>query len=106
MQISPHEDQKYIEALLNNNSVLIEEIYRKWGPDVRKFVLKNNGSPEEANDLFQESLETLLAKAKTEKFVLTAPLGGFLYYVYRNKWYNKLKIKKKNEVIIDKSLMN
>lgn len=101
MHTSPHKDQKYIEALLNNNSLLIEEIYQKWGPDVRKFVLKNNGSLEEANDLFQESLETLLDKAKTEKFVLTAPLGSFLYYVYRNKWYNKLKIKKRNEVIIE-----
>lgn len=101
MHTSPHKDQKYIEALLNNNSLLIEEIYQKWGPDVRKFVLKNNGSLEEANDLFQESLETLLDKAKTEKFVLTAPLGSFLYYVYRNKWYNKLKIKKRKEVIIE-----
>jgi len=78
MNTAPHEDQKYIKALLDNNSVLIEEIYRKWGPDVRKFVLKNSGSTEEANDLFQESLMIVLQKARADRFVLTVPFGGFI----------------------------
>jgi len=100
MHITPHEDQKYIEALLNNNSILIEEIYKKWGPDVKKFVLKNSGSVEEANDLFQESLEIVLHKARADDFVLSVPFGGFLYFVYRNNWFNKLKRKKKKALII------
>lgn len=101
MHITPHEDQKYIEALNNNNSVLIEEIYQKWGPDVKNFVLKNNGSVEEANDLFQECLEIVLQKVRAENFVLTVPFGGFIYFVYRNNWLNKLKRKKKKSLIID-----
>lgn len=101
MDTIPHEDQKYIEALLNNNSILIEEIYKKWGPDVKKFVLKNSGSVEEANDLFQESLEVVLDKARSDDFVLTVPFGGFLYFIYRNNWLNKLKRKRKKGLIIE-----
>jgi len=101
MDIIPHEDQKYIEALLNNNSLLIEEIYQKWGPDVRKFVLKNSGTPEEANDLFQESLEAVLDKARSDNFILSVPFGGLLYFIYRNNWLNKLKRKKKKALIIE-----
>lgn len=101
MHTAPHEDQKYIQALLTNHSALIEEIYEKWGPDVKKFVLKNSGSLEEANDLFQESLEVVLDKARSDNFVLTVPFGGFLYFIYRNNWLNKLKRKKKKGLIIE-----
>jgi len=34
MTKAPHTDQKYIDALLNNDASLIEEIYQQWHKDV------------------------------------------------------------------------
>lgn len=96
-----HNDQKYIEALLHNDVVLIKEIYQKWGPEVRNFVVKNNGKPEDAKDIFQETIAAVLLKVRKEKFTLTVPLGGYLYFIYRAKWLNKLSKKKKEPVTIE-----
>lgn len=98
---SPHADQKYIDALLNSNVDLIKEIYQKWGPEVRNFVIKNNGTAEDAKDIFQETIAAVLLKIRKEKFILTVPFGGYLYFIYRAKWFNKLSKNKKEPVIID-----
>lgn len=96
-----HTDQKYIEALLNNDVVLIKDMYRKWGPEVRNFIVKNNGSKEDAKDIFQETIAAVLLKIRKEKFTLTVPLGGYLYFIYRSKWFNKLSKNKKTPVTIE-----
>jgi len=75
----PHADQKYIDALIKG--------------DCKKFVLKNSGSVGDATDVFQETLIAVLSKVKTKPFVLTVPLGAYLYRVYKNKWIDELRKK-------------
>ena len=50
---TPHPDQKYIEALLNNDSRLINEIYAKYSHRITSFVRANNGSAKDAGDVGQ-----------------------------------------------------
>jgi len=95
-----HPDQKYIEGLLNEDRNLIKEIYKKWGPEARNFVLKNNGTPEDAYDVFQDTIIAVLSKVRKEKFNLYVPLGGYLYWIYRSKWINKINKSGKNQVMI------
>jgi len=93
MPQEPHEDQKYIEGLLKNNRILINEIYDMCHKNVLSFVLKNNGTEQDADDVFQDTMMALLLKARTKKFILTAPIGGLLYYVYRARWIDTLRKK-------------
>jgi len=67
-----HEDQKYIRALCNHDFVLINEIYEKCSPQCRAYVLKNNGSIDDARDVFQEALIIVYQKCKELK--LTVPI--------------------------------
>jgi len=84
----PHPDQKYINALRNNDNILIREIYQKWYTDVEIFVLKNSGTKDQAKALFQEALTKLWEKATTTKIELTVPFGAYFYKIYRFKWLN------------------
>lgn len=95
--MTAHEDQKYIEALCKNNSALIEEIYKKCSGQCLKFVQKNSGTAAEAKDVFQEALATLYHKAKSG-LILTAPICGYLYPIYKGKWINLLNSKKRKNV--------
>jgi len=94
-----HNDHKYIEALKNNNRILIDEIYQKWFPEVRNYVAKNSGDVNDAADLFQESLMSILRKARKGNFELSVPFGGYFYFIYRNKWIDKLRKNKTMRVI-------
>lgn len=99
--MTPHSDHKYIEALQQNNSVLIEEIYQRFAVRIKQMVVKNSGTETDAADLFQEVLIELHRKATQQQFVLTCPFDAFLYLVCRNRWINELHKRKGKAVTIN-----
>lgn len=58
---------------------------------VQAFILNNNGSYDDARDIFQEAMVTLYEKAKTESFVLTCQIKTYIYSVCRRLWLKKLQ---------------
>lgn len=90
-----HSDQKYIDALLNNDTVLVREIYKRYAYTIKPKVIKTSGNDEDAADLFQDGLMAIYRKAKQEYFVLTCPFDAFIYRICRNIWINELKKKKR-----------
>jgi RNA polymerase sigma factor (sigma-70 family) len=89
-----HEDHRYIEAIRENNSVLIREIYKKFSGKVISYIQKNNGDTDEARDIIQETLITIFQQAHGNKLVLTCPFDAYFFLLCKRKWLNKLKQKK------------
>ncbi|WP_113639184.1 RNA polymerase sigma factor [Nubsella zeaxanthinifaciens] len=86
-----HEDQRYVAALLNNDTVLVNEIYKKCAAKIKSFVLFNNGTAADAADIFQEALVDIYNQAKYKDLQLTCPFEPFLLLVCKRKWLNELK---------------
>lgn len=99
-ETTPHSDQKYVEALLKNDHLLVNEIYQKYSSKILGFVQKNNGSAKDAQDIFQEALIAIYQKAQKGGFVLTCPFDAYLYMVCRSKWINELKKRQRSGVTI------
>ena len=97
--MAAHPDHKYIEALTNNDSVLIDEIYRRYAASIKKMVVKNSGTETDAADLFQDVLIELHRKATQQNFVLTCPFEAFLFLVCRNRWINELHKRKGHHAV-------
>lgn len=95
-----HSDQQYVQALLDNDNSLLQEMYAKYAPSITNMVLKNNGTEADANDIFQDALIAIYQKAKNEGFKLSCPLGAYLHLICRNRWINELKRKGNNTVTI------
>lgn len=89
-----HADQKYIQALLNNDRAILTEIYKKFSNKVVVYVRKNNGDAEDARDVIQETLITIYQQAREKKLVLTCPFDAYFFLLCKRKWLNKLKLKK------------
>ena len=70
----PHQDQRYIEALGNNDPQMLEEIYKKFSGKIKWMVMQNNGSEADAADIFQEALLTIYRKAKADWFYFNLPV--------------------------------
>lgn len=88
---SVHADQHYIHALLHNEAQVVGEIYKRFAPKVKYYVLQNSGSADDAADIFQESLVDIYNQAKYKDLQLTCPFEAFLLMVCKRKWLNELK---------------
>lgn len=93
-----HPDQHYVEGLLQNDTQVVEEIYRRFSSTVKYFILKNNGDEEDAADIFQESLLDIYNQAKHRQLTLTCPFEPFLILICKRKWLNELKKRGRNPV--------
>ena len=95
-----HPDQKYINALLENDAIILEELYRKFSGKIKWMIIRNNGDETDAADIFQDALLSIYNKAKTGDFILSCPLEAFLYLICKNKWLNTLNKRKTQKVTI------
>jgi RNA polymerase sigma factor (sigma-70 family) len=96
-----HQDQRYLLALINNDASLINEIYRRCAGKVKSFVVFNNGTADDAADIFQESLIDIYNQAKYKNLELTCPFEPFLLLVCKRKCLNE--IKKRSNLPVTKS---
>jgi RNA polymerase sigma factor (sigma-70 family) len=71
-------------------------LYRQF-PAVLKMIRSNNGTKDDALDVFQEALIVLYHKLKEENFVLTSALGTYVFSVSRFIWLNEIRKRKKQE---------
>lgn len=86
-----HADQKYINALLNNDSQLLKELYRKYSSKVISYIQNNNGTLEEAKDVIQETLIVIYQQARQNSLILTCPFDAYFFLLCKRRWLNKLK---------------
>ena len=90
-KIKLHPDQMYIEGLANNNSVVIQSIYKKFVPKVVSYIRNNSGDKDQAQDVVQEVLILLFNQAKAKKLELTCPFDAYFFLLCKRKWLNELK---------------
>lgn len=96
-----HTDQRYLNGLLQNNTVLIKEIYDRFANKVKQYVLQNSGSEDDAADIFQDALVSLYQQARGKNLILTCPFEAFLLLVCKRKWLNELRKRGQRRVTKD-----
>jgi RNA polymerase sigma factor (sigma-70 family) len=84
-------EQILLKALASNDSKAVETIYKDNFNMVLAFIINNNGSYDEARDIFQEAMILLYQKAKSDTFVLTSQIKTYVYSVCRRLWLKRLQ---------------
>ncbi|MBG6133049.1 RNA polymerase sigma factor (sigma-70 family) [Aquimarina sp. EL_43] len=101
-----HSDQKYIEALLKNDTVVLTEIYDKFVPKVVRYIKNNSGDESRAQDIIQETLITIYKQAKEKGLQLTCPFDAYFFLLCKRKWLNELKKHSNNQVTINEEVVS
>jgi len=83
-------DSEIILGILNDSKEILNRLYITYFPMVLQLVLNNNGSEDDAKDVFQESVIVLYNKVKSGNFELNSKLKTFLYSVCRRLWLKRL----------------
>ncbi len=84
-------EQALLKGLANNDSKAIETIYKDNFTMVQTFILQNNGSYDDARDVFQEAMIALYEKAQSNSFVLTCQIKTYVYSICRRLWLKRLQ---------------
>lgn len=86
-----HPDQSYIEGLANNDSAIIQSIYKKFVPKVISYIRNNSGDEVQAQDVVQEVMIVLFNQAKVKSLQLSCPFDAYFFLLCKRKWLNELK---------------
>lgn len=80
-------DQQLFRGLKNGDMKSIETIYQTMRPKVKQMILSNNGGEDDANDIFQETLEIILLKIEK----IDSSFSGLVMRIAKNRWIDKLR---------------
>lgn len=95
----------FLNLLKSGDRAAFRELYATIFPPCSNLILNNNGTMNDARDIFQESLMVLVKNLRKEGFKLSCSIKTYLYSIMRNLWLKRLNKHKKGglSLVIDDS---
>ncbi len=94
-------ENELLKGLAAGDSASVASIYKENYAVIQSFILANNGSVDDARDIFQESMVVLYEKALDPSFSLNCQIRTYVYSVCRRLWLKRLQQRKKYPIQID-----
>ena len=94
-------DDKIIQAIKKGDESALDVLYKKHFRMMAKLVMRNNGTEDDAKDIFQDALIIFWQKVSSGDLVLTSKISTYLYSVCQNLWRKELvrKARESNEEV-------
>ncbi len=86
-------DQDYLRGIREGSPEVIRQFYSKYFGSILQYITQNNGTPDDAKDVFQDAIMVIFQKAKTPDFQLQYSIHTYLYTICRNTWLKKIRNK-------------
>ncbi|ALJ04779.1 hypothetical protein APS56_06425 [Pseudalgibacter alginicilyticus] len=96
VQVNKTEQQmQLIEAIKNNDSIVLKKLYVSNYYKIEALILKNNGSVEYAKNVYQDAFVTVWKHVKNDIYIPQnkITLQNYLYNIAKNKWTEVLSSK-------------
>ncbi|MEZ4774537.1 MAG: sigma-70 family RNA polymerase sigma factor [Bacteroidia bacterium] len=92
----PHSDEDIIRAIVKGGPDLehvMRHLYREgvFRRQISHFVQSRGGSPEDAEDIFQDSIRNLIMSVRAGKYQGTGSIGGYLFGIGKNLWLKQFR---------------
>lgn len=84
-------DAALLEQLHKEQDTAYQVLYLDYYPVVVRYVMANNGTQDDAADLFQDLLLVLVNKLRSDHFELTAKLKTYILAIAKNLWLKRLR---------------
>jgi RNA polymerase sigma factor (sigma-70 family) len=87
-----HLSQKIIiEGIKRQDEEVLKHVYKHYFPMVRYFILRNHGSEEDAQDVFQEAVVAVFQRVRRRRLELDCSFKTYFYSVVRHIWLQYLE---------------
>ncbi len=93
-------DTELLTAIRSGQDVnpVLKFLYRQYFEWLSVYIEQNNGSRQDAEDVFQEVLVSFLELVRLNKFRGDSSVKTFLFSLNRNSWLNELKRRGREQV--------
>ena len=98
------QDSQTVDALRRRDEAAFRLIYTRYYPMVEWIVLRNQGTKDDAADVFQETMLVLIRNLDSDDWQLTASLKTYLYAVSHKRWMKRLHQKTRYERVQKETL--
>ena len=88
-------EQELFARICKGDEQALDFIYRKYYRMMVRLVTSNNGTENEAKDVYQEALVVFWQKANSGNLVLTSKMSTYIYSICLNLWRKELERKKR-----------
>ncbi|MBC7848671.1 MAG: RNA polymerase sigma factor [Chitinophagaceae bacterium] len=97
--LHPGYPDNWISKLKANDDATLRELYTASFPRVEMYVLNNNGTSDDAKDIYQEAFIAVWRNIQLDKVELTGAdsLQGYLFRVAQYKWLDQLRSSKRKK---------
>jgi RNA polymerase sigma factor (sigma-70 family) len=84
-------EKALLQGLARNDKKCVETIYRENFNMVQSLIINNNGSADDAKDVFQEAMIVLYERVRSGSFELNCLIKTYVYSVCRRLWLKRLQ---------------
>ncbi len=83
-----------IDGIRRRDKEVMQFVYTQYLPMVRYFIIRNHGTEEDAEDLFQEAMVAVFERVRKKNLSLDCSFKTYLYSVIRHMWLQYLDRKR------------
>jgi len=83
-------DQEILDRIKKGDESALDFLYKKNYKMMVNMIIKNNGTEEEAKDVYQEALLAFWQKAASGRLEMTSKISTYIYSICQNLWRKEL----------------
>ncbi|MEN8201612.1 MAG: sigma-70 family RNA polymerase sigma factor [Bacteroidota bacterium] len=84
-------EESIIKGIRNHNSGILQYVYDTQFPIIEAYIIHNQGTRDQAKDVFQEAMIVVYKRVKSGELELTCKFGTYLYAICKNIWIQERK---------------
>jgi RNA polymerase sigma factor (sigma-70 family) len=89
------DDARILDGIRTGDESALVKLYRTNRKSITAFLLRNNGTADDAEDMLQEALVILWERVRAGRHEYGARLSTFLFATVRNLWLRRLARKRR-----------
>jgi RNA polymerase sigma factor (sigma-70 family) len=100
-----YSDEQILKGILRHDNLILQYIYKQYYYNINYFIRKNQGSEDDASDIFQEAIIIIYRKIKENDLIFEkSSFKGYLFSVCRFLWLKQLEKRRLEKEKLNDSL--
>ncbi|MFD2562746.1 RNA polymerase sigma factor [Aquimarina rubra] len=94
-------DQAIISGIIKGDERILKVFYRDHIRYIQGYILRNDGTMQDVEDIFQDALVVLYQKLKSGTLEIRVPVKTYFYGICKNTWRTRLR--NRHKIVMDET---